>query len=74
MSERFSRAVEQLGATDDKGRPATAVRTGALFSLMRIGIDSELYTQPALLVVASYVRDALRSTAAARGEQLQGSL
>jgi len=56
VSERFSRAVEQLGATDEKGKPATDVRTGALFSVMRIGIDSELYTQPALLVVASYVR------------------
>ena len=65
VSERFSRAVEQLGATDGKGQPATPVRTGALFSLMRIGIDSEVYTQPALLVVASYVRthfDNLRSS------------
>jgi hypothetical protein len=56
VSERFSRAVEQLGATDEEGKPATDVRTGALFSVMRIGIDSEVYTQPALLVVASYVR------------------
>ena len=56
VSERFSRAVEQLGETDGNGRPARDVRTGALFSVMRIGIDSELYTQPALLIVATYVR------------------
>ncbi len=56
VSERFSRAVEQLGATDENRNPDTAVRTGALFSLMRIGIDSPAHTQPALLVVATYVR------------------
>jgi hypothetical protein len=56
VSERFSRAVEQLGATDENENPDPAVRTGALFSLMRIGIDSPDHTQPALLVVATYVR------------------
>ena len=56
VSERFSRAVEQLGATDENNNPDPAVRTGALFSLMRIGIDSPVHTQPALLVVATYVR------------------
>jgi hypothetical protein len=56
VSERFSRAVEQLGQTDGRGKPAQDVRTGALFSVMRIGIDSELYTEPALLIVATYVR------------------
>ena len=56
VSERFSRAVEQLGATD-AGGPALDVRTGALFSLMRIGIDSQPNRQQALLVVATYVRN-----------------
>jgi hypothetical protein len=55
MSERFSSAVEQLGKTDGKGRPDRDVRTAALFSMMRIGIDSDLYKQPALLIVATYV-------------------
>ena len=56
VSERFSRAVEQLGAMDESDKPDPAVRTGALFALMRIGIDSPDHTQPALLVVATYVR------------------
>ena len=56
VSERFSRAVEQLSATDENRNPDTAVRTGALFALMRIGIDSPEHTQPALLVAATYVR------------------
>jgi len=56
VSERFTRAVEQLGARDENGAADTAVRTGALFSLMRIGIDSPDHTLPALLVVATYIR------------------
>ena len=54
VSERFAKAVEQLGATDGNA-PAIDLRLGALFSLMRIGIDSETNRQPALLVVAAYV-------------------
>src|SRR5262249_43433923 len=57
VSERFSRAVEQLGATNADKSPAVDVRTGALFSLMRIGLDSPVNRQPAFLVVASYVRN-----------------
>ena len=54
VSERFAKAVEQLGATDGND-PAIDLRLGALFSLMRIGIDSDTNRQPALLVVAAYV-------------------
>lgn len=54
-SERFSKAVEQLGAANKDGSPATDVRTGGLFSLMRIALDAETHRQPALLVVAAYV-------------------
>lgn len=57
MSERFSRAVEQLGATSPSGGANIEVRTGALFSLMRIGLDSETNAQPAFLVAATYVRN-----------------
>jgi hypothetical protein len=56
VSERFSRAVEQLGAANKNETPAIDVRTGALFSLMRIALDyPETHAQPALLVVAAYV-------------------
>ena len=57
VSERFSRAVEQLGATNEGRGAAIDVRTGALFSLMRIALDSETNAQPAFLVAATYVRN-----------------
>lgn len=66
VSERFSRAVDQLGATNKGGSPATDVRTGALFSLMRIGIDFETHRQPALLVAITYVTNNYRAPTAPR--------
>jgi len=55
VSERFARAVDQLGAMNANKQPAIDVRAGALFSLMRIGIDSAEHRQPALLVAMTYV-------------------
>jgi hypothetical protein len=55
VSERFSRAVDQLGETNEGGSPAIDVRAGGLFSLMRIGIESPDHTEPALLVAMTYV-------------------
>lgn len=60
LSERFSRAVEQLGATNADGSPAIDIRMGALFSLLRIGVDSKENAQPAFLFVATYVRNNYR--------------
>jgi uncharacterized protein YjbI with pentapeptide repeats len=59
VSERFSKAVEQLGATnaDVKRTPAIDVRTGGLFSLRRIALDSEENTPQAFLVIAAYIRN-----------------
>lgn len=57
VSERFSRAVEQLGATNADGSPAIDVRTGALFSLRQIGRDSKANAQPAFFFAAAYVRN-----------------
>jgi hypothetical protein len=57
VSERFARAIEELGATNAIGDPAIDVRTGALFSLRRIGLDAPLHAEPAFRVVASYIRN-----------------
>jgi hypothetical protein len=56
-AERFSNAVEQLGATNANGEPAVDVRTGALFSLRAIALDSKDLAEPAVFTVASYVRN-----------------
>jgi hypothetical protein len=56
LAERFGKAVDQLGANiPGTDLPATDVRMGALFSLMRIGVDSKTYKQAPLVVVATYV-------------------
>jgi hypothetical protein len=55
VAERFSRSVEQLGSS------ATDVRTGGLFSLLRITRDSPEYAEPVFLIAATYVREHYRS-------------
>jgi hypothetical protein len=57
VAERFSRAIDQLAARNPEGGPALDVRTGALFSLRRIGLDSKENTKQAFLVIAAYVRN-----------------
>ncbi|HEX6679649.1 MAG TPA: pentapeptide repeat-containing protein [Gaiellaceae bacterium] len=55
-AERFSRAIEGLGANDD-GSPAIDVRVGALFSLMKVALGSKQDEEPVLNVAAAYVVD-----------------
>ena len=74
VTERFARAVEQLGATTSDGKPAIDIRIGGLFSLLRIGLDSERDRLPALLVAAEYVKNNHRpSRGAAPGHACLGS-
>jgi hypothetical protein len=54
VSERFLGAVEQLGATAG-GYAAVDVRTGALFSLMRVGLESEPNAEQVFRAAAAYV-------------------
>jgi hypothetical protein len=55
LSQRFSQAVAQLDATDTEGEPAIDVRTGALFSLRTLSLDSTDFADSALFTVATYV-------------------
>jgi hypothetical protein len=57
VAERFSRAVDQLGATNSRGESAVDVRTGALFSLMQVALRSDGYTEPVFRVASAYVRN-----------------
>ena len=70
VSERFSRAVEQLGATnqDAKRSPAIDVRSGALYSLRRIALDSRENTEQAFLVIAAYIRNNYKPAAVEKGQ------
>jgi uncharacterized protein YjbI with pentapeptide repeats len=55
LSQRFSQAVDQLDATGIKGLPAVDVRTGALYSLRTLGLDSKDFADSAFFTVATYV-------------------
>src|SRR5215203_6484844 len=40
VTERFTRAIDQLGATDDKGMKRVEIRLGGIYALERIAGDS----------------------------------
>ena len=40
VTERFTRAIDQLGATDDKGNKRMEIRLGGIYALERIAGDS----------------------------------
>jgi hypothetical protein len=58
ITDRFTKAIDQLGATSDKGESKTAVRIGGIYSLGRIARDSERDRQMIVDVLTTYVRNA----------------
>src|SRR5215217_6581785 len=40
VTERFTRAIDQLGASDDDGKPRLEIRLGGIYALERIAGDS----------------------------------
>jgi hypothetical protein len=57
ITERFTKAIEQLGATDDKGNPRLELRLGGIYALERIARDSEKDHWPIMEVLTTYVRE-----------------
>jgi uncharacterized protein YjbI with pentapeptide repeats len=56
ITDRFTKAIEQLGAVDTEGRPKLEVRLGAIYALERIARDSERDHWPIMEVLMAYVR------------------
>jgi len=56
ITDRFTKAIEQLGATDPKGNQKLDVRLGGNYSLERIANDSEKDHWPIIEVLCTYVR------------------
>ena len=71
ITERFTRAIDQLGATDEKGKPKLEIRLGAIYALERIARDSERGHWSVMEVLTAYVRENTRSkeTEPAAGEE-----
>jgi hypothetical protein len=58
VTERFTRAIDQLGATDDDGKPQLEIRLGGIYALERIARDSpERDYSTVMEVLTAYVRE-----------------
>jgi Pentapeptide repeats (8 copies) len=55
ITERFTRAIDQLGATEE-GKKNLEVRLGGIYSLERTAHDDQDYHRPIMEVLATYVR------------------
>src|SRR5215211_8816625 len=56
ITERFTRAIDQLGKTDDKGNKLFEIRLGGIYALERIARESEEDHWPIMEVLTAYVR------------------
>ncbi len=82
VTERFTRAIDQLGASDDKSKPRLEIRVGGIYALERIARDSPARDYSTVIeVLMAYVQQNAKrsinvSTASqttARIEQISGS-
>jgi uncharacterized protein YjbI with pentapeptide repeats len=56
ITDRFTKAIDQLGATDDKGNPRLELRLGGIYALERLAQESEKDHWPIMEVLTTYVR------------------
>src|SRR5215211_7626640 len=56
ITERFTRAIDQLGATNEDGKPLFEIRLGGIYALERIAKESEEDYWPIMEVLTAYVR------------------
>ncbi len=56
ITDRFTKAMEQLGAVDSQGKPRFEVRLGGIYSLEAIARESKDLHWPIMEVLCSYVR------------------
>jgi hypothetical protein len=62
FTDRFTKAIEQLGAVHDDGRPKIEVRLGAIYALERLARDSEKDHQTIVEILCAYVRENAKMT------------
>jgi hypothetical protein len=71
ITERFTRAIDQLGAMDDKGNRLLEIRLGGIYALERIARESEEDYWPIMEVLTAYVRQnaSLKTEKESTGEE-----
>jgi hypothetical protein len=57
ITDRFTKAIEQLGSVDGNGKKKLEVRLGGIYALARIAKDSERDHWPVIEVLTTYVRE-----------------
>ena len=57
ITDRFTKAIEQLGAADASGKKKLEVRLGGIYALERIANQSERDHWPIVEVLSTYVRE-----------------
>jgi hypothetical protein len=57
ITDRFTKAIEQLGAVDPGGKKKMEVRLGGIYALERIADESESHHWPIMEVLCTYVRE-----------------
>ncbi|MFL6311760.1 MAG: pentapeptide repeat-containing protein [Terriglobales bacterium] len=57
ITDRFSKAIEQLGAVDSSGHKKLEVRLGGIYALQRIADESRKDHWPIMEVLTAYIRD-----------------
>ena len=57
ITDRFTKAVAQLGATDNQGNKQLEIRFGGIYSLERIARDSPGDHWPIMEILTAYVRE-----------------
>jgi uncharacterized protein YjbI with pentapeptide repeats len=60
VTERFMRAIEQLGSERSNGSPNLEIRLGGIYALERLARDSERDHWTVMEVLATYARENLR--------------
>jgi hypothetical protein len=56
ITERYTRAVNQLGASDQLGNPAIEIRLGGIYALERIANESEKDYWSIMEILTAYIR------------------
>jgi hypothetical protein len=57
ITERFTKAIDPLGAVDEHGKLKLEVRLGGIYALERIAQDSEKDHWPIMEILTAYVRE-----------------
>jgi hypothetical protein len=60
VTDRFTKAITQLGAADSQGRKQLEIRFGGIYALERVARDSEHDHWPIMEILTAYVRENTR--------------